>query len=164
MSYQEKKTITSLVSGVVVIASYCVHAWNRLGANEIGADDLKAWGVMILAFIGIGVAVMVVTQIVFHILLSVGVAMKRRNLEDRAIGKAVEAEITEDEMDQLIELKSMKAGYAVAGAGFLASLATVAFDLPGSVMLNVLFLSFFLGAMTEAVLSLYYYRAGVKHG
>ena len=164
MSYQEKKTITSLVSGVVVITSYCVHAWNRLGANEIGADDLKAWGLMILVFIGIGVAVMVVTQIVFHILLSVGVAMKRRNQDDLAIGKAVEAEITEDEMDQLIELKSMKAGYAVAGTGFLTSLATLAFDLPGSVMLNVLFLSFFLGAMTEAVLSLYYYRAGVKHG
>ncbi len=47
---------------------------------------------------------------------------------------------------------------------FLASLVTLAFDFPGSVMLNVLFLSFVLGALTEAALSLYYYRAGVKHG
>jgi hypothetical protein len=164
MSYQEKKTIASIFSGVVVITGYCVHAWNRFFANEIGADDLKAWGLMILAFIGIGIAVTVVTQIVFHILLSVGVAVKRRNLDDRAIGKAVEAEIAEDEMDRLIELKSMRAGYAVAGTGFLASLATLAFGLPGSVMLNILFLSFFLGALTEAALSLYYYRAGVKHG
>lgn len=158
MPYQEKRAVVNIALECAMFAAYCAYAWNRFAAIGIAADDLKSWDLMTLAFIGIGVAAAVVTRIFFHILLSMGIAVKRRYLDDRAIGKVVEAEITEDEMDKLIELKSMKAGFSASGMGFVAALTTLAFDLPGSVMLNVLFLSFQLGALTERALSIYYYR------
>jgi hypothetical protein len=117
-----------------------------------------------LTFIGIGVVVMIVVQIVFHIALAIAVAIRRRDYSDKEIEKAVEATIVEDEMDRLIELKAMKVGFAVAGAGFIGALVAVALGSPGGVLLNILFLSFGLGSVAEGALSIYYYRAGVKHG
>ena len=146
------------------MASYCVYALNRYYAGEVNLAEMKSWALMMLTFVGIGVALAIVMQIVFHIAMSVAVAVRQRNLSDVEIEKAVEATVVEDEMDRLIEMKAMKAGFAVAGAGFIGALVAVALDCPGGVMLNILFLSFGLASLIEGALSIYYYRAGVKHG
>ncbi len=164
MSYQEKRAIVNILTGVLVMASYLIYALNRFHANQADLTDMKAWAVMMLTFIGIGVVVMIVMQVIFHIAMSVAVAVRQRNLTDKEIEKAVEAAVVEDEMDRLIELKAMKAGFAVAGAGFVGALVAVALGCPGGVLLNILFLSFSLGSVAEGALSIYYYRAGVKNG
>jgi hypothetical protein len=164
VSYQEKKTIVSIVTGILIMVAYCIYALNRYSAQQADLGDMKAWGIMMLIFIGVGVAVAIVMQIVFHIAMSIAVAVRERDCDDKAIEKAVEAAVVEDEMDKLIELKAMKVGFAIAGAGFLGALASVALGCPGGVMLNILFLSFSLGSLVEGALSLYYYRAGVKNG
>lgn len=164
MSYQEKRAIVNIVTGVLVMASYLIYALNRFHANQADLDDMKAWAVMMLTFIGIGVVVMIVMQIIFHIAMSIAVAVRQRNLTDKEIEKAVEAAVVEDEMDRLIELKAMRVGFAVVGAGFVGALVAVALGSPGGVLLNILFLSFSLGSVAEGALSIYYYRAGVKNG
>ena len=164
MSYQEKRAIVNIVTGVLVMASYCIYALNRFHLDQADLGDMKTWAVMMLTFIGIGVVVMIVMQIVFHIAMSIAVAVRQRSLSDKEIEKAVEAAVVEDEMDRLIELKALKVGFAVAGAGFVGALVAVAFSCPGAVMLNILFLSFGLGSLAEGALSIYYYRAGVKNG
>jgi len=164
VSYQEKRTIASIVTGAAVMAAYCITALNRYSANQADLGDMRAWGSLMLIFIGVGVVAIIVMQIVFHIALSISIAVRERDCDERAIEKAVEAVAVEDEMDKLIELKAMKIGFAIAGAGFIGALASAALGSPGAVMLNILFLSFSLGSLAEGALSLYYYRAGVKHG
>ncbi len=161
MSYQEKRTIASLISGVLVLAAYCIYALSQYQANPAVLDDLKFWAITMLVFIGIGVAATIVIQIIFHILLAISIAVKER--DDKKVGKTMEACTAEDEMDKLIELKSSKVSFVIAGIGFVAGLVSIVLDFAPAVMLNIVFISCSFGSLLEGFVSLYYYRKGVKN-
>lgn len=165
MSYQVAKTITSILSGAVVMIVYLLHVSSSYQAGLLAMDDLKSWAQVMLIFIGIGIAIAIVVQIIFHILFSVGLAVsqsiKNGNCNDREIEKTIKLEMVEDEMGKLIELKSMRVGYITVGVGFVASLGLLFFDYPSFIALNVLFVSFFAGSILEGFTQLYYYKRGV---
>ena len=165
MSYQVKRTITSIFSGVVVLVVYCLYVFGRYQAGLLTPDDLKSWAEIMLMFVGIGIAVTIVIQIVFHILLSISIAIKENikngRCDDQEIEKTIELEMVEDEMDKLIQLKSMRMGFVIAGIGFVASLLALIFNYAPAVMLNILFISFSTGSLLEGFAQLYYYRKGV---
>jgi hypothetical protein len=168
MSYQEKKTVTSIVTVVLVLAAYCIYAFGGAYTGVAAPESLKFWAITILIFIGIGIVASIVIQIVFHILLSVSIAVKKKmqdeKCEDKEIEKKVQAEMVEDEMDKLIELKSMRISFFVAGIGFVTALVYLVFNYSPVVMLNILFFSFCVGSLFEGFAQLYYYRRGIKNG
>lgn len=161
MSYQEKRTITSLVAGALLLGAYCIYAFGGNGPGAAG--ELKAWAVTMLVFIGIGVGVSIVLQILFHIAMSVSIAVREKGCDEKKIDKTIKAEMVEDERDKLIELKSSKAGFAIVGTGFVAALAVLALGGSAALMLNIVFLSMGAGALLGGFISLYYYRKGVKN-
>ena len=118
-----------------------------------------------LVFIGVGIAATIVIQIVFHILLSIGIAVKESikngNCEDQEIENKIQLEMVEDEMDKLIKLKSLRVGIIIAGIGFVASLVTLVLNYPPLIMLNLLFISFSTGSILEGFAQLYYYKRGI---
>jgi hypothetical protein len=164
MSYQEKRTITGIVSGVAVLAAYCLYAFGKAGPAATAPEDLKAWAVAMLIFIGAGIAAMIVIQIVFHILLSISIAVKKAAKGEKEIERAINADIVEDERDRLIGLKSSKISLGFGGAGFIAGLLFLAFGFSPVLMLNVMFLAFCAGSIAEGVAQLVLYRKGVKNG
>lgn len=168
MSYQEKKTIVAVLTGILVLAAYCIYAFGMALPNMSAPDDLKFWAVTILIFIGIGVVASIVIQIVFHILLSIAVAVKKQvqngKCDDKEVEKTLELEMVEDEMDKLIGLKSMRISFAITGIGFIAALVSLVLNCSLAVMLNILFFSFGIGSMIEGITQLYFYRRGVKNG
>jgi hypothetical protein len=165
MSYQEKRTVVTLVSGALVLLSYCLYAFGRYQAGLVMPGDLKFWAGTMLIFIGVGIVAMIVIQIVFHILLSIAIAVKEEvtngKCDDKKVEKMIELEMVEDEMDKLIELKSMRIGFVVVGVGFVAALISLVMNYSAAVMINILFLSFSVGTLCEGFLSLRYYRKGV---
>jgi hypothetical protein len=169
MSYQEKKIITTITTGVAILAAYCIYALSRYQSGVIAQGDLKFWASTMLIFIGIGVAATIVILIVFHILLSISVAIqeKIRNNEcndkdiEKAVEKSIGSEMVEDEMNKLIELKSSRVSLVFVGVGFIAGLFTLVFNASPAVMLNIMFLSFSVGSICEGFAQLYYYRKGV---
>jgi hypothetical protein len=165
MSYQEKKTGTSIFTGAVVLAAYCIYAFGQYNSGAVMPGDLKFWAVTMLIFIGIGVAASIVIQILFHILLSISIAVKEKirdeQCDDKGIEKKIELELVEDERDKLIELKSMRIGFAIAGVGFVGALVALVLNYSPVVMLNILYISFCIGSLFEGVGQLYYYRKGV---
>lgn len=168
MSYQEKRVITSIVTGVLILATYCIYVFSRYHSGAVAPDDLKFWAGTILIFIGIGVAASIVIQIVFHILLAISIAVKKKmqdeKCEDKEIEKKIQAEMVEDEMDKLIELKSMRLAFILAGIGFIAALVFLVLNYSPVVMLNILFFSFCVGPLFEGFAQLYFYRRGLKNG
>jgi len=168
MSYQEKRTVVSMVTGALVLAAYFVYSFNRINTGVAAADDLKFWAGAILLFIGIGVVASILIQIVFHILLSIGIAVQNKiqneDCDEQEIEKTINAEMVEDEMDKLIELKSMRIGFVFAGVGFVAGLVSLVLDSSPVVMLNILFGSFWIGSLFEGFTQLYFYRKGIVHG
>lgn len=169
MSYQEKRTITSIFTGVAVLAAYCIYAFGKFNSGAVAAGDLKFWAVTMLIFIGIGIAASIVIQIIFHIFLSMTVAyqekMRNSECDDKEIEKTVEktigAEMVEDEMNKLIELKSTRVGYTVAGVGMIAALLSLVLNYSPAVMLNIMFISFAAGSLIEGFSQLYFYRRGI---
>jgi hypothetical protein len=168
MSYQEKRTITSIVTGAMVLAAYCVYAFGKYRSGVGIPGDLKFWAGTMLIFIGIGIAAGIIIQIVFHILLAISIAIKEKmkdsQCDDKEIEKSIGVEMVEDEMDKLIELKSSRIGFISAGVGFIAALLSQVFGYSPVVMLNILFISFSAGSMFDGFAQLYYYRKGIHGG
>ncbi len=168
MSYQEKRTIVSIISGIFILGAYWIYVYGKVQQDLIAADDLKFWAGAMLLFIGIGVAAAIIIQIVFHILLSVSIAVKEQlqngNCDDKKIEKTIELEMITDEMDKLIELKSMRNGFIVAGIGFVTALISLVFNYSPAVMMNIMFASFYTGSLLEGFTQLYFYKKGVKNG
>ena len=164
MSYQEKRTIASIITSFVFICAYCLYAFGPVGMAH--QNDLQFWAKTILIFIGIGVVVMIVIQIVFHVLMAVGKAiqqkMKDDNVNGEEIEKSIKAEVVEDEMDKMIELKANKIGNSFVGIGFIAGLAAVAFGASAVVLINILFVAMWVGGLIEALMQIRYYRRGVR--
>lgn len=168
MSYQEKRTVVSIISGLVILISYFFYTYGKYQSGLVSDGDLKFWAGAMLLFIAIGVVTTIIIQIVFHILLSVAIAIKEKakdvNCDDKEIEKSIESEMVTDEMDKLIELKSNVVGFAVAGIGFVLALFLVYLDYSPVIMLNVMFASFSIGSLLEGFAQLYFYRRGVKNG
>ncbi len=160
MSHQEKKLIASIVSGVLVLAAYCIYVF---GINQT-LGDIKQCAATMLIFIGIGVGAAIVIQIIFHMIYAASLAVRKGNCDDKEIETEMKACMVEDEMVKLIDLKSSKVGYVIAGIGFVAGLILLVLGIAPTVMLNVFFISASVGSVTEGFTGLYYYRKGVANG
>ncbi|MBW6473317.1 MAG: hypothetical protein K0B14_09360 [Anaerolineaceae bacterium] len=167
MSYQEKRSIVSIITGSIILAAYCIYAFGKYQSGLVAPDDLKFWASTILKFIGIGIVAFIIILIIFHIMLSVSIAVsqavKDGNYDDKEIEKAIKVDMIEDEMDKLIELKSLRFGFSVAGFGFIAGLVALIFNFSAVVMLNILFISFSVGSILEGFVKIFYYRRGLSH-
>ena len=168
MSYPEKKAIVSILAGIAVIVSYCIYVYGKIKAGDAAPDNLKFWAGAMLLFIIVGIVANIVIQIVFHILLSISIAVRERiqtgTSDDKRIEKEIAAEMVEDEMDKLVELKSMRVGYIVAGFGLVTALIYARLGFPLAVMMNIMFISFCAGSLLDGISQLYFYRRGVTHG
>ena len=167
MSYQEKRTITNIISGALVLAAYCIYAFNRASSGAVDPGNLKFWATTMLIFIGIGIVAAIIIQIIFHILLSISVAVQKKiqdeSFDGKDIEKSIKLEMVEDERDRLINLKSTQVGFIFAGIGFVAGLVSLVLGFSPAVMLNILFITFSTGSLLEGLAQLYFYRRGVQH-
>lgn len=167
MSYPEKRTIVMMISGALVLAAYCIYAFGQVQAGAVMPGDLKFWARTILIFIGIGIAATIAIQIIFHILLSIGIAVSKKisdvDFKEEEIEKSIQAEMVDDEMDKLIELKSNRIGVMLGGFGFVAALIAVLLGYSAAVLVNMVFIAFSLGTIAEGFAQLYYYRRGIRH-
>ncbi|TYQ18171.1 UNVERIFIED_CONTAM: hypothetical protein Cloal_0589 [Acetivibrio alkalicellulosi] len=168
MSYQEKRTIVSIIIGVLILAAYCIYSYGKYQSGDIAPDDMKTWSGIILVFIAIGVISGIVIQIIFHILLSIGIAIQEKvkndRCDDKEIAKTIDAEMVTDEMDKLIELKSMRVGFITAGIGFVSALLTQILNYSPAVMLNVMFITFSAGSLLHGLTQIYFYKRGITNG
>ncbi len=165
MSYQEKRTLATIFSGILILVAYCLYAFSPTRLAALPPGDLRPWAITMLVFIGIGIVVTIVIQIVFHILLSISLAVQKKiqnmDSDDKEIERAIQLEMVEDERDQHIELKSQRIGFTFAGIGFVAALLALVFHYSPVVMLNILYLAFSAGSILEGLGQLYFYRRGV---
>lgn len=168
MSYKVKKTIVSMITGVLIMAAYFIFAIGQVKSGVVSPDNLKFWATTILVFIGIGIVAGIIIQIVFHIFLSIAMAVQEQvktgQCDDKGIEKSLALEMVEDEMDKLIELKSIRISFAIAGIGFAAALVSLVLNDSPAVMLNIMFASFSIGSLVEGITQLYYYKTGIKNG
>lgn len=155
MYYHEKRVITSLISSVLVLIAYLIYVFQKYQVGGNGWEqDLQPWAMTILIFIGIGIVVAIVIQILFFIFNSIVNEVRK---EDQ------DGPMVEDEMDKLIRLKAMRNAYFMVGGGVVLSIVTLAMQQPPILMLNIVYLSFHIGTLFEGFSQLYFYKRGVSN-
>jgi Na+-driven multidrug efflux pump len=171
MTFHEKKTIVTSITGLIITFSYLFYAIFKYNQGLPESLTLKFWAVTILTFIGIGIVGIIIAMILFNIFYSISLAIKMRlenkDITDKEIeqkiAQIVKTDTVEDEMAKLIELKSMRIGFSFAGIGFVIALFSIVLNYSPIIMINILFLSFSLGSALEGLTQLYYYRKGIRH-
>jgi hypothetical protein len=147
MSYQERRSLASLISIVLVSAGYLAFiAGQARAAGPAVAEDLKFWASAILLLMPVYIVFAVLTQVIFIVL---NVMITRRQEPDIM-----------DELDKLIDLKSTRNFYHVFMAAFLLSLASQVLDQPAQVMFVIILLGIFAAAVVQELSQLVYYRRG----
>lgn len=155
MSYQEKRTLVSIVAGITALTAYCTYGFSMYTNHGVMIlEDLRFWATTMLISLAGFITFMILVQVIFHIAMSVGNEVKK---------EVDEVSDMEDEMDRLIGLKSIKNSYIVVGIGFILSLLTVVFGLPAGIMMNIIYLSFIVGMIIDGLTQLHYYRKGISN-
>jgi hypothetical protein len=161
MSYNSRKTIVNMAAGIVLVVAYLIYA---LGSNAPAPEDLQSWATAMLVFIGIGIAAIIVIQILFHIAFAIGVAIKEGESSEENVERVISSSMVEDEREKLIGLKSSVIGYVCAGVGFIAALVALALGSSALIALHILFGTSILGSLVEGAVSVYLDERGVHHG
>lgn len=154
MSYQEKKSITNIISSILITTIYTVIMYQ--GYLDGGLDYssiFKLWAVVILVFIPISVAAKIIIMIIFHIFESVVQAAQGNNIED-------EMDIV-DERDKLIQMKSSVIAMYIFSLGFIIALITQLFDVSNHVFFIVLIIAGLITDIVSESLMIRYYHRGV---
>jgi hypothetical protein len=146
-----------------IYVAYCIYAFTRIQI----LDPLRSWAITMLIFCGIVIVVTIIVQILFHILLSVEIAVKETvtapDVDHKKIGQTINNEFIEDERDKMVSQKSMQVGYVIRGGGLIAGLISLVLNAPPAVMLNIIFSAIFLGSVIEGIVTLIYYRKGFSN-
>jgi hypothetical protein len=148
MSYQEKLSILSLINTILILGFYSLYVYNKyIAVNSEIIYDLKFLGKAFLILIPFTIVV----QIVMHILFVI--FNKIITMEDPPK--------KEDEMDKLIELKSIRISHWVFIVGFFSAMASQAIGMEPYVMFLSFVVSGFLAGMISDIAKIWYYRKGV---
>ena len=164
MSYTTKRNIISIIAGLGLIAVYIIYA---MRTSAPATEDIKAWSVAILVFIGIGIGIQIVVQILFHIAMTIGIAIKEEvntgnKNGDKIAERILKSEMQEDEMSKIIQLKASRAGSLLVGLGVIALLIALAFGVDMVVALHLLFGAFALASVVEGIASIVLHERGVR--
>lgn len=164
MSDKSKNTITTMAVGVVLLIGYAIYAAGRFQQGLDGPETLQSWALTILVFLGGAIVVVILVQIAFRIVLAATIAVRERDGEPDRVERILASSLAEDEMDRLVGMRSLRAGYAVVGAGFVGMLVALAFGVSPVIALHILFGSFAAASMVEGVVTVLGYERGVRHG
>jgi len=148
MGHQEKQSIVSIISSVLIIGIYSMYVYkNYVAGNLEILNDFQFWGKSFLYLIPIAIVVQIVIHIVFAIV-------------NRIVTQEDMPDIT-DERDRLIELKSIRISHWIFIVGFMLSMGSLALGMKPYIMFLTLLSFGFLASLTSEVAKIIYYRKGV---
>lgn len=163
MTYKSQQTLTTMATSIALAAGYAAFVLQTSRPEQDALSQLKMRAGHLLLFIGIGIAAMIVIQILFHIAYSAGVALKERHADGQQVERLVHSAMVEDEMHRLIGLKAARVEYLVAGISFLAALAALYLGAAPVLALHIAAAGFLLGSLAGGGFSIYSYEKGIHN-
>jgi len=148
MTYQEKKSIVSLISAILIFGTYCLYMYPR--HPEGGLESLETfryWGSFVLILTLFSIVAHIIISILFKIIFRITTGEKEPTFAD--------------ELDKLIDLKANRNSFFVFILGFLLAMGSLVIYQPSQVMFIILITSGFISDVTGSFTKLYHYRKGV---
>lgn len=148
MTYQEKKSIVSLVSAILIFVAYSAFKYTRYPEGGLESTEaFRYWGSFVLVLTLVSIIAHIVISIMFNIVFRITTGEKEPTFAD--------------ELDKLIELKAHRNSFFVFVLGFLLAMGSLVVDQPIQTMFVILIGSGFISDVTGSVTKLYHYRKGV---
>lgn len=148
MTYQEKKSIVSLISAILIFGAYCLYMYPRYPEGGLeSTETFRYWGSFVLILTLISIVAHIIVSIIFNIVFRITTREKEPAFAD--------------ELDKLISLKATRNSFAAFVVGFLLAMGSLVIDQPSQVMFMILIGSGFISDVTGSVTKLYHYRRGV---
>ena len=145
---KEKQAIVSMLGSWLILAIYSLYIYyNYIKVNPEIINNIQFWGTAFLVLIPISIVFMIIIHIIFAISCKI---ITKEDLECQT-----------DEMDKLIELKSVRISHGVFIAGFMTAMASLALGMEIYVMFLLLIAAGFLSGTAESIAKIYFYRKGV---
>jgi hypothetical protein len=148
MTYQEKKSIVSLISTILIFITYCLYRYpmHPQGGLE-SPKTFHYWGSFIISLALFSIVAHIIISIVFNFVFRVTTGEKEPKFAD--------------ELDKLIALKSTRISFFVFIVGFLIAMGSLVMFQPSQVLFIILIISGFISDVTGSFTRLYFYRKGV---
>ena len=159
MSGKVVKSICSIFMSLLIALGYLIYV---TAGNMPAVDSLKEWAVTILIFVAIAVGAYVVFHILFMVVYTMVVTAKNDGKTDKEVEGIVSNSFCEDEMDKVISRISGRAETIAVGIGFLAMLIALACGAAAAIGLHIAVGAFFLGGVTQEIVSIILNVRGVK--
>jgi hypothetical protein len=148
MYRKETQVLITLISLILIPGIYALYVYNKfIAGNPDILNNFQFWGKRFMVL----VPIMIVAMIAIHIIFAI-------------INKIVTKEdipMENDEMDKLIELKSLRISHWTYSTGFLLAMGALAVGMQPWVMFVVLISSCFLGGIVESIAKIIFYRKGI---
>lgn len=148
MTYQEKKSIVSLISAILIFGTYCLFMYPR--HPEGGLESLETfryWGSFVLILTLLSIVAHIIISILFNFVFRITTGEKEPTFAD--------------ELDKVIDLKANRNSFFVFIIGFLLAMGSLVIYQPSQVMFIILITSGFISDVTGSITKLYHYRKGV---
>jgi len=148
MTYQEKKSIVTLISSILIFAVYCLYMYPAYPVDALDSKEtFHYWGSFVLVLTLVSIAAHIVISIIFNIIFRMTTGEKEPNFAD--------------ELDKRIDLLAFRNSFAVFIIGFLLAMGSLVMDQPSEMMFITLIVSGFLSDVTGSLSRLYHYKKGV---
>jgi hypothetical protein len=148
MTYQEKKSIVSLISTILIFGSYCLYMYPQYPEGGLeSTETFRFWGSFVLILMSVSIVAHIIVSIIFNIVFRITTREKEPTFAD--------------ELDKLIDLKANRISFFVFIVGFLLAMGSLVINQPSQVMFMILIGSGFISDVTGSVTKLYHYRRGV---
>ncbi|MEH6954822.1 hypothetical protein [Neobacillus drentensis] len=148
MTYQEKRSIVSLISAILIFGTYCLYMYPRYpGGGLETLETFRYWGSFVLILTLFSIVAHIIISIIFNIVFR----MTTREKEPKFA----------DELDKLIDLKAARNSFFVFIIGFLLAMGSLIIFQPSQVMFIILIISGFISDVTGSLTKFYHYRKGV---
>lgn len=148
MTYQEKKSIVTLISTILIFIVYCLYKYPAYPQEALDSKvTFHYWGSFVLVLTLVSIAAHIVISIIFNIVFRMTTGEKEPAFAD--------------ELDQRIDLLAFRNAFAMFIIGFLLAMGSLVIDQPLKVMFIILIVSGFLSDITGSISRLYHYRRGV---
>lgn len=148
MSYQERQSLVSAMSTVVIVGVYAAFMAQRYPETDpYSAEVFHFWGSFFLILILVSIVAKIIIYIVFSIINTIATHENEPSITD--------------ERDRLIELKAIRNSIYVFSFGFAAAMVALAMDQSPSTMFIILLCAGTAADIISDLSQFYFYRRGV---
>jgi len=148
MTYTEKNTVVSLLTGMLVFGIYGSKIYQMfLDGRFEGSDAGVLMGKSVLYMMGASIVVTIVMSIIFSIVHAIITGNENPSF-------------VVDERDKLIELKGMQFSFIVFSIGFVGASIALVFETAPLMVIFAIVTSMFVASVTGDIFKLISYRRG----